>query len=654
MRPVPPLTAGLSPLARRRWRALAGALGLGSLFYFGILMVLRSAPVRRALRERAIAALAARLPGARLEGEASVDAAFRPVMGPVVLPSAEDGTPLLVVDRIMVQPRPWRLFMGRLEPGLIALSGVRIHGGPQGRRLPELARVLRPERIRTAPAPGQEGPAPPELAFSGLEVRLEGSSSNRLPVVVGPLDGHLRLNRGGGRTRAFLAIQGPGEGPGGGLAPMAGTVEAAWGGGPGALRVHLHGLGAGTLPEALRRELPFEIRSGAIDLSLEAPRLEAFSRGEGQFKLATRGLTLFAERLDPEPLGPPPLRVSGRLRWDAGARTAGLEEAAVALDEAGRVTLRAALSAAMRPEPSFDLALRATGVDWTALAGSLPPRLAPPPGAPGISGLLSGSLRVAGPLGQPAEWRIEGAVDLRGLTPAPARGGANLARPFTHEAQLAGGGSRRVVVGPENPAFIPLGELPNHLVRAVLESEDAGFFGHQGFDLSEVQEALSSGGRLRGASTLTQQLAKNLFLSRDRTLSRKVREAFATLALEVAVGKRRILEIYLNLVEWGDGVNGIGEAARHWFGKDARLLSPKEAVMLATVIPNPVRYEMYRRRGALTPAWEARVADLLGKLHTTGVLDDEALRAAEAETLTFAGRAPSAPGPPDRAAERED
>jgi membrane peptidoglycan carboxypeptidase len=88
-------------------------------------------------------------------------------------------------------------------------------------------------------------------------------------------------------------------------------------------------------------------------------------------------------------------------------------------------------------------------------------------------------------------------------------------------------------------------------------------------------------------------------------------------------------------------VNGIGEAARHWFGKDARTLSPKEAAMLATVIPNPVRYEMYRRRGALTPAWEARVGDLLAKLRAIGVFDDEGLGAAEAETLRFNASPPS-------------
>ncbi|WP_257312137.1 transglycosylase domain-containing protein [Geothrix fuzhouensis] len=414
-----------------------------------------------------------------------------------------------------------------------------------------------------------------------------------------------------------------------------GAIEATWGGGPGALQVRLQGLGAEALPESLRAILPFEIRAGMVDLSFEAPHLGALSQGEGQLTLATRNLTVFARRLAPEPVGPLSLHVAGRLRWDAGARTAALMEATVALDDAGRAALKVALSVAAHPEPHFELALRATSVDWTALAAALPPTLGPPRGAPGLTGILAGALTVASPLRQSAEWRIKGEVDLSHLAPAQAKGGSDLAGPFVYEAHLTRGGTRQVTIGPENPAFVPLGELPTHLVRAVLESEDAGFYGHQGFDLAEVQEALSNGGRLRGASTLTQQLAKNLFLSRDRTLSRKVREALATIALEVAVGKRRILEVYLNLAEWGDGVNGIGEAAQHWFGKDARTLSPKEAALLATVIPNPVRYEMYRRRGALTPAWEARVDDLLAKLHATGVLDDEGLRDAEAETLTF-------------------
>ncbi|GLH74118.1 hypothetical protein GETHLI_26200 [Geothrix limicola] len=438
--------------------------------------------------------------------------------------------------------------------------------------------------------------------------------------------GRIHLDRRGERTHASISTEGPGQ--------AEGTVMAAWGGGPGSLQLRLHGLGAAALPESLRAGLPIDIQAGTVDLSFEAPNL-ALPRGEGQLSLSTHALSMFAKRLAPEPVGPLSVRLAGRVGWDARERTIALEEATVALDEAGRAALKVGLSITTRPEPQFKLALLASAVDWATLAASLPPTLAPPRGAPGLTGTLAGALTVAGPLGQPAEWQIDGEVDPSHLVPAQARGESDLTRPFVYEATLTRGGKRQVTIGPENPAFVPLSELPSHLVRAVLESEDAGFYGHKGFDLSEVQEALSNGGRLRGASTLTQQLAKNLFLSRDRTLSRKIREALATVALEVAVGKRRILEIYLNLAEWGDGVNGIGEAAHHWFGKDARTLSPKEAALLATVIPNPVRYEMYLRRGALTPAWEARVGDLLTKLHDKGVLDDEGLRAAEAETLAF-------------------
>ena len=97
-------------------------------------------------------------------------------------------------------------------------------------------------------------------------------------------------------------------------------------------------------------------------------------------------------------------------------------------------------------------------------------------------------------------------------------------------------------------------------------------------------------GRLqRGGSTISQQLSKNLFLSRDRTLVRKVREALITVALEGTVPKARLLEIYLNLIEWGPSLHGIGPAARHYLGKDARALTPREACFLVTLVPSPVR-----------------------------------------------------------------
>ena len=629
--PVP--SVGARGRARGLWISLGAALALGTALYLGALTLLRSAPARRALRERAVAELATRFPCAHLEGEVSVDAAFRLVLGPVLVGLPGDRKALLVVDRVTVQPRLWRLISGHLEAGAVTLQGVHVQAGWHGERCADLARALRPDQLRAARlGPGHDAPAPPAITFSGLDVAIEGLSSSQPSVVWGPLGGRLHVDRQGERTHASIATEGPGR--------SEGALEVTWGGGPGALLIQLHGLGAEALPEGLCADLPCKLR-GAVDLSFEAPHLEGRSQGEGRLTLATHNLTVFAERLAPEPVGPLSVHVAGRVRWDTVARTAALVEATVALDDGGRAALNVALSVAARPDPHFEFTVRATSVDWTVLIASLPPALAPPRGAPGLTGQLTGALTIAGPLRQPGLWRLDGDMDLSHLAPAPANGGPDLAHPFVYEAILTRGGKRQVTIGPENPAFVPLGELPNHLVRAVLESEDAGFYGHKGFDLSEIQEALSNGGRLRGASTLTQQLAKNLFLSRDRTLSRKTREALATIALEVAVGKRRILEIYLNLAEWGDGVNGIGEAAQHWFGKNARVLSPKEAAMLATVIPNPVRYERYRRRGALTPAWEAHVGDLLAKLHATGVLDDEGLRAAEAETLTFTASPPS-------------
>jgi membrane peptidoglycan carboxypeptidase len=157
-----------------------------------------------------------------------------------------------------------------------------------------------------------------------------------------------------------------------------------------------------------------------------------------------------------------------------------------------------------------------------------------------------------------------------------------------------------------------------------------------------MKESLVSavdGVRFRGASTITQQLAKNLYLSREKTLSRKVREAFWTLALEAELPKSRLLEIYLNIIEWGPGIYGIGEAARHYFGVDARNLEPQQAAFLATIIPNPVKYYVYFQRGALSEAWQKRVRELLVKLREHGTLTEEAFMLARASPVVFGGTA---------------
>jgi monofunctional biosynthetic peptidoglycan transglycosylase len=142
--------------------------------------------------------------------------------------------------------------------------------------------------------------------------------------------------------------------------------------------------------------------------------------------------------------------------------------------------------------------------------------------------------------------------------------------------------------------WVPWEDISPHLKRAVVSAEDMEFFSHSGFSTAEIgaaiREALEEGQAPRGASTITQQLAKNLWLSPSRDPLRKLREAVLTWQLERALSKRRILELYLNVVELGPGVYGAEAAARHYFGKPASSLSEHAAAQLAASLPRPRRW----------------------------------------------------------------
>jgi len=142
-------------------------------------------------------------------------------------------------------------------------------------------------------------------------------------------------------------------------------------------------------------------------------------------------------------------------------------------------------------------------------------------------------------------------------------------------------------------SWVPLSRVSRHLIHAVLSSEDQSFFGHGGVDWKAIEESIEKNverGRFaRGGSTITQQLAKNLYFGTSKTLGRKARELVVTRWLEADLTKARILVLYLNLIEWGDGVYGCEAAARHWYGKPASALSATEAAGLAAMIPNPRR-----------------------------------------------------------------
>jgi monofunctional biosynthetic peptidoglycan transglycosylase len=140
---------------------------------------------------------------------------------------------------------------------------------------------------------------------------------------------------------------------------------------------------------------------------------------------------------------------------------------------------------------------------------------------------------------------------------------------------------------------VPRAEISANLRRAVLAAEDDRFYLHWGFDLEEIEKSIARakrGGRLRGASTISQQVAKNLFLWEGRSFVRKGYEAYVTLVLELCLPKDRILDLYLNLAEWGDGIFGAEMAAQRHFGVPAARLSREQAARLAAILPSPRRW----------------------------------------------------------------
>jgi hypothetical protein len=296
--------------------------------------------------------------------------------------------------------------------------------------------------------------------------------------------------------------------------------------------------------------------------------------------------------------------------------------------------------------PRLELAplLAASGLDLPATEGDL--------------GSAALEARITGRMLDPKSFVVEERLDFQ----PPARRLPGLERfrgPFRRIMTGRDGREVLVTVDPASPDFVPLDEVPPLFLRALLISEDANFWGHSGLDLSEVPVAMSinwvRGERARGASTITQQLAKNLFLNRERSYRRKLQEAALALLLEPTLGKRRILEIYLNVIEWGPGLHGLGPASRHYFGKNPPDLTPRESAFLVSLIPGPVKYQPSFANGVLSRGFARLVNACLRRLRSVGALTDEEYEAELAAPLVLRWTPPDAiVGPVAEPAEPED
>ncbi len=208
------------------------------------------------------------------------------------------------------------------------------------------------------------------------------------------------------------------------------------------------------------------------------------------------------------------------------------------------------------------------------------------------------------------------------ITGAPAEiAPSRFARSWTREVLDVDGRPVQTQSGPGTLGWVPKASISKHMDTAVLICEDGAFFRHRGFDeeaiRNSIRENVKAGRFVRGASTISMQLAKNLYLSREKTLSRKLQEAVLTHLLEQELSKDQILELYLNVIEFGPGIYGIGPAAAHYFNSSAGQLSLGQSLYLASILPNPKR-QYFGPDGAVSPGWSNYLRKLMriaAKIH---------------------------------------
>jgi hypothetical protein len=251
---------------------------------------------------------------------------------------------------------------------------------------------------------------------------------------------------------------------------------------------------------------------------------------------------------------------------------------------------------------------------------------------------LEGTLRfdTRKPRGTLAHWSLES--DCR-ITTAPARVLPDRFRgSFSYDATSETGAPMRIVTGPGTPSWVPLPAISRYMELAVLLCEDGGFWRHQGFDKVAIKNALEEDVRvgrfLRGASTISMQTAKNLYLRKDKTLSRKLQEVVLTMLLEQQLSKEQILELYLNVIEYGPGIYGIGPAAQHYFDSFPSQLTLGQALFLASILPNP-RARHFGVDNKLSRGWTSYLHRLMQIAFERKWISEEELSRGLAEEVTL-------------------
>ncbi len=314
----------------------------------------------------------------------------------------------------------------------------------------------------------------------------------------------------------------------------------------------------------------------------------------------------------------------------------------------GQIPLRIEGQLASRG-PALDLAVRADDLTEERIKRSLPPAMLGPLLHVGVRGSWDHRVALDLDLARPDSVRFEADVVPHHLMLDPAQTSLRLLgldKPFVAVILLPRGARPVRELSLNNPHFRTLDMISPDLVHAVVTNEDGGFFGHRGFNLEAMKQAiaenLKAGTFRRGAGTITMQLARNLYTGHARTLSRKGQEVVLAWILEhlAGVSKDRLLEIYLNIIEWGPGIHGADEAARFYFDRDAHDLTLDQSLFLATVIPSPSRWRgRFDANGAARRYVKAQMHFIGRAMIAKGWLAPEALPPADSLRVELAGPA---------------
>ncbi|NLN61523.1 MAG: transglycosylase domain-containing protein [Myxococcales bacterium] len=392
---------------------------------------------------------------------------------------------------------------------------------------------------------------------------------------------------------------------------------------------------------ALFRHFPalsaLQLESAMADgrLRITVPADRATVGVEGQVALA--GVGLQHPRISASPLEALNGQIDLKVAWHRAEKNLHIERWHISQGLA-----RLALAGTWQPSPlKVDLTAELPSTACRQLLTAIPQALRPQISGVRLDGQLSFQLHLGLDILNPEATVLKGDLQNRcqiadfGALPDPAE----FRVPFAYMAYNESGQRFRLITGPGTERWAPLNEISPYVVEAVLTTEDGKFYTHKGMTLPEMRRAmemnLKKDGAFHGASTITMQLAKNLFLSRERTVARKLQELFFTWYLESHFTKEEILEMYLNIVEFGPSIYGVLDAAKHYFGREPQELNLVESVYLIKLLPNPVARHKTRESGQLSAKQMRLLHQVMGVMLKRGRISRNEYEQGLAEKVVF-------------------